>query len=143
MSSLRCRFEFATRACIPLCGALSPRRDRSTHTDPPWRDWLRDPLDLARGRPSRLHSGQAAEPKTAIASRTYYHCCLKGMRVLPGQACQAKSFIFCVCPTPAMRARRGGRVCVSACPVGRNYRTGVANSIDHKNECSMQPATPK
>jgi len=65
-------------------------------------------------------------PDHGIASRTYHHCCLKGMRILPGKSARQKGSIVCVCPTPAMRARRGGRVCVSAYPVGRNYRTGVA-----------------
>jgi hypothetical protein len=61
---------------------------------------------------TRLRPGRPAEAKTSIASRYYQCLCLKGMKLLPGQACpvvafrrsriaQAKSFyclrIVCVC----------------------------------------------
>jgi hypothetical protein len=36
-----------------------------------------------------------------------------------------KGFIVCVCPTPAMRARRGGRVCGPAAAKLARAKTGL------------------
>ncbi len=55
------------------------------------------PFDVAQGRSTdaEILPPRPAEAKTSIASR-YDQCfCLKGMKLLPGQVAQAKSF-YCL-----------------------------------------------
>jgi hypothetical protein len=105
MGSLRRRFEFAARACIPLCGALLPRRGRSTHTHG------HKPFGSPACGAKNSHRFANVSPPLPERHEGFAWTSLS--RAKSKGLSRQKGFIVCVCPTPAMQARRGGRVCGS------------------------------